>query len=319
MPGPPAETLAALDPSVRALLARAHADGRRTYGPLPLSDADHAAGALALARRRLAAHAIPDSTAALADSLERAPGPDVFLAVACERAVPGAWDVFHRSYLPRLRGLGQRQGLGGPAADTLARDLLGELALAPVRGDARTRLGTYLGAGSLFGWLALILVRRIAPRRAQSTVSLDAEAGPDRAPRADDLVNPRSEAREPAASLEDAETVRRVEARLDAAWASLAPRERLILVWKHVDGLSQQDVARRLGVGEPRVSRIVHGALERLRSAALDALDAGLAPSPEAFGRLRDALQRRLATEAALATPPLRRTPPPRPIPPDPR
>lgn len=264
-----------------------------------------------LARRRLAARppGAPSDAAALEDSLRRSPADDVFLAVACERDVAGAWDVLHRRYLPRLRGLGQRHGLAGTAADALARDLLGELALPPVRGGARTRLGTYLGAGTLFGWLALILVRRIGASR--TAAPRPGDPAPEAAFRGDEVASARADARDPGESAAAAETAHRAAERIDRAWAELSPRERLVLVWKHVDGVSQQEIARRIDVGEPRVSRIVQAAIGRLRDAVTAADDPEAAPGGLAWGLLRDALQRRLTTEAALATPPLREGPAP--------
>lgn len=54
------------------------------------------------------------------------------------------------------------------------------------------------------------------------------------------------------------------------AWRKLSPRERRIVTWVHVDGLLKQDVAKRFGIHESRVSQLYASAMRTIRK-ALDA------------------------------------------------
>lgn len=51
--------------------------------------------------------------------------------------------------------------------------------------------------------------------------------------------------------------------------AELPERERQVLVWRFADGLTQSEIARRIGVSQMQVSRILSGVLARLREKAL--------------------------------------------------
>ena len=83
---------------------------------------------------------------------------------------------------------------------------------------------------------------------------------------------------------------------LTGAWSRLTTRERLALALKYRDGLTQRSVARILGVGEPRVSRLVRRALEKIEGPLRAA--AGTIEDHQWSG-LRDAVQTRLAILAA--------------------
>ena len=102
-------------------------------------------------------------------------GPDLYLAQACEVDAPGAWDQLHATYASRLTAIANRQGLRGADAEGLATEVLAELSLPPSSGQTRTRMGSFGGACTLAGWLAVILTRRIAAQaRRKRPTSLDA-------------------------------------------------------------------------------------------------------------------------------------------------
>jgi predicted DNA-binding protein (UPF0251 family) len=63
------------------------------------------------------------------------------------------------------------------------------------------------------------------------------------------------------------ETVRHFGEALRVAWRRLTPREALALAFKFRHGLPQRTVARLLGVGEARVSRLVHAGVEKVKAA----------------------------------------------------
>ena len=157
-------------------LDRIGAEGHSAYGALGFE----ANGLRAVLRegfvRRLDSLGLAGDDDAAEDLLSRIDGAGLYLAAACEAGQEGAWEVLTRTYTPRLTGLAVRRGVAPSEAAGLVDELMGALALPPPRGKARTRMGTYLGAGSLFGWLATTLVRRIPRRRRPSRQG----AGPDR-------------------------------------------------------------------------------------------------------------------------------------------
>lgn len=284
-------------------LRRGLDEGLKAYGDLGLAAADYEQGAAErMATIQHQRDPGEDDDAAAGDLLgvaQRAALGDLYLALACDHGRATAWETLVRIYEPRLIGLARHRGLGPDAAEALARELLGELALPPLRGGARTRMGTYLGAGSLFGWLALILVRRIgaAARQRPTLALLEADEDPACDGRAV-ATQAVADAISIAAARED---VRRVQKALGTAWEALSPRERIVLVWRHADGLSQQEIARRLALGEPRVSRILGGAMERLRGAAEGALEERELPEPgdPFWTGLQSVVAQRLAVESA--------------------
>jgi DNA-directed RNA polymerase specialized sigma24 family protein len=97
---------------------------------------------------------------------------------------------------------------------------------------------------------------------------------------------------DPAAMAGEAETARRFGDALRIAWARLTSNEALALALKHHDGLRQRDIARILGVGPPRVSRIVRSAVGKLREGMRPVLGTDSLPWPA----LRDALGAHLAS-----------------------
>lgn len=159
-------------------------------------------------------------------------------------------------------------------------DLLGDLVARPRAAGGRTQLAAYDGSGSLFAWLAVILARRMSERRAART----AAGAPDRDAR--EPAAPRHGASpDPGVEATERELVGRLGHALERAWGELTSREALALALKYRDGLSQRRIAALLGVGEPRVSRV---------------LESGV-------GRLRRALERRLPEAAAEGALPLER------------
>jgi RNA polymerase sigma factor (sigma-70 family) len=271
------------------------AEAHRTWGPFPLPLDRFVARAEALLARRLERAGTAPTPFARAATLRQTARADLAVAVACEERISGAWEVLHARLLPRLRGLARKRGMAAADAETLASDVLSELAMPPGGASgARTVLGTFDGTGSLFGWSAVILVRRLSRLARPSS-----EPPPEGAERSD-----------PAEILGDAETADRFDAALRRAWARLAWRERLALAYRFLDGRPQVEIARLLRLSPPRVSRIVNGAVAKLRDGLRSA---GLEEPLERRLRvaLADAVRKRLAPTSASA--PLPDRPGPRP------
>ncbi|HLQ36853.1 MAG TPA: hypothetical protein VK348_03565, partial [Planctomycetota bacterium] len=134
------------------------ADAERRFGALDLSPdvfAREAAARLAPGRNQAA---LPERV--MATAIAEAQGADLALALACECQLPRAWEVLVQHYQPRLFAVLRSRRVPAAEAEDLVADLWGELALPPSDGGTRTRIGTYRGVSSLFGWLCVILIRR---------------------------------------------------------------------------------------------------------------------------------------------------------------
>ncbi len=249
--GPPAEdALAAAIEEYRPLLRRAFDEGEKAYGPLSLPYE-------AFARR----------------VLEHMPGPalgrsipeGLFLAIACEERVPGAWETLIQRFVPRLRGLLLHGGASYSEAEEIVQDLPGKLFAPPAGGGPRTRMGSYAGRASLFAWLSAIVLRSLVDRRRERRTASLAGGRGEGTPPSDQRPDPEARAPDPAEALLDGETTARLEEALRAAWKDLSHREALVLLSKYREGIPQKEIARMLGVGEPRVCRILDAALARIR------------------------------------------------------
>ncbi len=293
-----------LPDAVRALVAAAHREARAAHGDLGLPLATFEERVVANAQRHLgAADDGSADAAAVADHVRAAALADVCLATAADAGSDRAWTALSSGWRTRLEGFAVRRGASSADAVAIVQDLFGDLALPPSDGRARTLLGTFDGTGSLFGWLSIVLLRRLAGRaRGRRTQSLDALEPAER----DGAVPPRVAApSDPREDAEHREGIARFEAALTGAWGTLSDQERLALLFKHRDGLTQRQVGALLGVGEARVSRIVASALDALRTAARTVFseDGGAPLPPDAWRALEAVVARHLARNATDSRP----------------
>ena len=230
---------------------------------------------------------------------------DLVLACACEAGDAGAWAAFDQIYRDRLIGYAVRRGVCGADADGVVSDVVGDLFAPPTRGDARSVLGTYDGSGSLFGWLAIVVLRRIAGEaRRRKPRSLDAieeaEGGTPADARPGAAPTP-----SPDDALHAVETTERFADAFRRAFEGLSAQERLALVAKHRDGLTQRRAGEILGVGEARASRIVaagvRSLMDGLRSSGFPGADD---TDPALLRSLAAAIARHLARFGPVEHPP---------------
>ncbi len=249
------------------LRARFRAATERTPG-LALSFEAFLEEAETRARERVEKLRLEPTPERITRALRRMCLEDLYIVVACNAGEEAAWSAFNAEYVPRLRGLAVKQGCDRERADAEVTALLADLAMPPAGGGVRTLLGTYRATGSLFGWLAVILLRRIArAAKRLRPVPLEPEAQEAEA-------TPSEE--DPAARVDDAESAARLSAALEAGWRACTPNEQLALALKHRDGLAHRFIAEALGVGIPRVSQLLSQALARLASEARRHLPEGL-------------------------------------------
>jgi RNA polymerase sigma factor (sigma-70 family) len=181
--------------------------------------------------------------------------------------------------------------VGASEAEEVAGEAPGLLVVPPKSATAATTLGTWDGRARLSSWLAAITLRRWFARRRATSMSTES------------LVEPQDRRRAPVAEplegLVGGESAQRLLGALDAAWERLTERERLALLLRYRGDLPQTRIAVLLGVGEPRVSRLLGAALERLRAAAGPVLDQAEAQLPGVAA----ALARWLATRGGYGAP----------------
>lgn len=221
----------------RERFEEAYRTGEETYGPLPL-DFDRFA-------RRVATLMFDsvDSPHSLA-TLHVA---DLYLAIACDERVPGAWEVFDRTFVPRMGGMARRLGASAEQADEIARGLSGELISPPANGRTRTRLGGFTGRGSLFAWLSVTVRNRLTDRVRRRRP----DSGTDEIQDLSDDTDP-----DPPLRVVGSETSERLRVALRDALLDLSTRESLILLWIYRDNQTQAQISKVLKVSVPRVSQI---------------------------------------------------------------
>ena len=238
-----------------ALLAELHELGRQTHVGLVLPVADFSEAVLARVSARLQRGSLEATPRHTGDMLRTTSGADLYLVMCCDHDMPGAWERLTQAYEPRVRKLALH--LGCRDVDALSTDLFGDLSGPAKVSFARTRLGTYLGAGTLFAWLGEGRVTgwggsqaRAARPRPRLLVSRVSPTPPD-----DPLEH----------AMVD-ELAGRLRDLLHVAWETLDDQERRVLLFKYREGLGQRTIASVLGLSESRISRIVSQALTRIRT-----------------------------------------------------
>ena len=288
----------ALDDSLR----KAFEEGVGRHGPLPLAFEDFAAHVIVLVAQRLNSPCDRLQANRVARVVDDSVGCDLFLAIACDKDVPGAWETFSRTYFPRLRGLARKHRVPDSDAEELIREIPGELVAEPGKAQTRTRLGTYQGIGPLFDWLAVIFLRKAVHRTRRKGFPLGAGDGDPRGREAGEspiLSNP-------LANVVDRETCQRFDAALSAAWERLQPEELVAITYKYGDGLAQKDIARILHCGEWRVSRVLDRGLRKIREVVRRMMrQEGQVEGDQLWSALRETLETRLQISTSASHQPV--------------
>jgi RNA polymerase sigma-70 factor, ECF subfamily len=200
---------------------------------------------------------------------------ELVLARACAAGNERAWEAFMLRYREKLYEIGLHITREDSAARDLSDSIYGDLYGAAAKDGRRvSKLASYMGRGSLEGWLRTVMAQEQVNRyrRQKRMVSLDEETeegqqfaspDPDPAP----PVDPR------------------LESATDEALASLPADERFILAAYYLDDRTLAEIARMLSVHESTISR----KLDRLAKSLRKQILAGLS---------RRGMSRRQAEEA---------------------
>jgi RNA polymerase sigma-70 factor, ECF subfamily len=156
---------------------------------------------------------------------------DLALARACAAGHDAAWECFLNRYRAKLydaaTAIARDESVGRELADSLYTDLFAR------------KLASYMGRGSLEGWLRTVLAQEYVNRYRRQR--RDA---------------PFDETVQPAAPASDGAVVDpRLEQATADALAELPADERLILAAYHLDGRTLAEIARMHGVHESTISR----------------------------------------------------------------
>ncbi len=224
-----------------------------------ISAADFARTVAEVARKYLPPEAGPEDTAELLNSLRV---EELVLARACAAGNEAAWEVFLVRYREKLYGaaysIARDDGTAHELADSLYADLYGT---AERDGRRVSKLNSYMGRGSLEGWLRTVLAQEYVNRyrSGRRLISLDeqAEAGAQFA----------APAPQPASAADP-----RLEAATDEALAALAAEDRFIVASYFLDERKLAEIARMLGVHESTISRKLDKAVKTVRKRIRDGL-----------------------------------------------
>lgn len=200
---------------------------------------------------------------------------ELALARACAEGLEPAWETFLIRYRQRLYEIAAYIAKEASAGRELADNLYAELYGTRTREGKRVcKLTSYMGRGSLEGWLRTVLaqeyVNRYRKQRRLVSLEEETEEGAQFAIR---------EA-EPVLSVDP-----RMEPAIDEALAGISSEDRFVLASYYLDERTLAEVARTLKVHESTISRRIEKLAKLLRKQIL----AGLA---------RRGMSRRQAQEA---------------------
>jgi RNA polymerase sigma-70 factor (ECF subfamily) len=187
---------------------------------------------------------------------------EVVLARACAGGSEHAWECFLNQYRSKLFAAAAAIAKEESAARELADGVYAELFGMRQAGDGEriSKLASYMGRGSLEGWLRMVLAQEWVNRHRgqRRLVSFDerSEAGEQ------------FEAKPEAPIPVDA----RLEQAVDETLAKTADEERLLLASWYLDGRTLAEIARVLGVHESTISRRIDKITASLRKRILRSL-----------------------------------------------
>lgn len=190
---------------------------------------------------------------------------ELVLARACAEGNEAAWGELMERFGGQMRRAAAQMTGDDASGQELADSLYAELYGWPNREGRRiSRLESYMGRGSLGGWLRTVLaqrhVDRCRARKPEESLEQQMEAGVAFAAPAE------AEAAAPASELSEA---------LGEALRELGSEERFLLAAYFLDGQRLAGIGRQLGVHESTVSRKLERATAGLRKRVRKRLLAG--------------------------------------------
>jgi RNA polymerase sigma-70 factor, ECF subfamily len=187
---------------------------------------------------------------------------ELVLARGCAAGNDAAWEQFLTRFREKMYGaaysIAKQDSVARELADSLYANLYG---MTEREGERLSKLGSYMGRGSLEGWLRTVLAQEYVNRyRTQKRlVSLEEE---------EEAGHQFVAASTPVPQNGDA----RVSAAVDEVLANLGEEERYCLAAYFLDDRTLADIARSLGVHESTISRKLEKITKGLRGAVISTL-----------------------------------------------
>ena len=199
------------------------------------------------------ASAEPGAIPQLLDSLRAA---DLGLALACAQGNERAWETFCSEYRPALYEAAYAFAHDEAQARDLADSLLAELyGLDSSEAGRKSRLAYYHGRSSLKTWLRAVLYQKFVDEyRRQSRLAPLPEEIPEPTGTASSLSE--EDERHYAECLSEA---------VEAALGELAVREKLLLSYYYVQGMTLKQIGKLTGEHEATISRRLETLRGKLR------------------------------------------------------
>lgn len=189
---------------------------------------------------------------------------ELALARACASGQDQAWQEFLTRYREKLydiaRGITREDSSARELADSLYADLYGT---SERQGKRLSRLSSYMGRGSLEGWLRTVLAQEFVNRyrKQKRLVSLEEQA--------EDGVQFRAADIQPLVPADN-----RLELATDEALAGLSPEDRMVLAAYYLDDRTLTEIGKIVGVHESTISRRLEKMLKALRKQIMVGLQA---------------------------------------------
>lgn len=180
---------------------------------------------------------------------------DLYLALACARGNEHAWwdfDASYRRYIERItRHLASAETDSEDVVDHVYTELYGTQVVDGVR---KSKFATYMGRGSLRGWLRAIVWHAVVDKHRERPDEVWIDEWAESGGEAQDRPGWRAEAQASESVMIDRLARERytglTAAALEAALGGLEAHEKLLLLYYHVEGLKLREIARL--VEEPR-------------------------------------------------------------------
>lgn len=264
-------------PNLEEELASLASRGRATWPEIALTDADF---------MEFLGRLLPEHTASRLGALR---ADDLWIACAYGRGAARAAEALEEMGFLSIAGTLRRLG----AAPPLIADVLQEMRRRVFEmQDPRPGQKAYAGVGCLIGWLRISAVRELNHRRGRAARELSIEDRPA-------LLAPCE--LEPEVALLLKTQKRELSAAFREALSSLSTRERNVLRYSYVEGLSIDQMGALYGVHRATAARWVSRASEELSSRTRAFLRARMSLSDEGFLRLVGLLESQIRVELAVA------------------
>lgn len=174
---------------------------------------------------------------------------DLFLAIACAKGNERAWwdfDAGYRRYIERIaRHLASAETQADEVIDLVYTELYGTRLVEGVR---QSKFTTYMGRGSLRGWLRVIVWHAVvdAHRAGHDEISIEdwSESGGETDARPGWTPSVHQGEREMIDAIARERYKKLASEALDYSFAALENHEKLLLLYYHVEGMKLREIAR---------------------------------------------------------------------------